>query len=78
MFSAEMGFFLCGHGRRALLALGETFFHFQHFGALEVAQLHAEPLHAPGHDRQGSEKMGVAVALDDLGGVRVHLETQTG
>ena len=66
------------HGRGALLALGETFFHFQHLGALQMAQLYAQALDAAGQDGQGGEEMGIAVTLHDLGGVRVHGQAQTG
>ncbi len=41
-----------------------------------MAQLHAQPFEpAPGQG-QGGEEVGVAVALDDLGGMGLHLEAQ--
>ena len=72
------GVLLVRHGRGALLALGEAFFHFQHLGALQMAQLHAQAFDAAGQDGQGGEEMGIAVTLHDLGGVRVHGQAQTG
>ena len=62
------------HGRRTLLALGKTFFNFKHFGALQVAQFHAQAFHTASQHGQRGKEVRVAVALDDLGGVRVNLK----
>ena len=35
---------LVGHGGAAFLPLGEAFFHFQHVGALQVADLRGEAI----------------------------------
>ena len=71
-----MGFFLVRHGRGAFLALGEAFFGFQHFGALQMAQLGGQALHPAGNEGQGGKKGGMAVALDDLGGDGVHAKAK--
>ena len=70
------GVFLVGHGRGALLALGEAFLHFKHLGALQMPELDAQALNAAGHDGDGGEEMGVAVALHNLGGVRIDFEAE--
>src|SRR5206468_5963166 len=67
---------LVRHGAGAFLALGETFFGFEHFGALQVAELGGPPLHARPDERQRAEELGVDVALDDLRGDGRRPQTQ--
>ena len=59
---------LVRHGGGAGLTLGEGFADFADFGALEVANLGREALQRGGDHGEGGEEVGVAVALDDLGG----------
>ena len=59
---------LVRHRRAALLADVERLLGLEHLGALEVTDLHRQPLDRGGDHRQGGEIGGVAVAGDDLGG----------
>ena len=62
------------HGRRTLLSLGKAFFHLEHFRALQVAQFHAQALHTASQHGKRGEEVGVTVALNDLGGMRINLK----
>ena len=53
----EHGVALVRHGAGALLALGEELLRFQHFGALQVADLDGDPLDRRGDDGEGGEKL---------------------
>ena len=58
---------LVGHGGAALLPLGEVLLHFQHVGALEVANLGGEALQGGAHQGEGLHVVGMAIAGDHLG-----------
>ncbi len=62
------GVALVRHGAAAFLAFGERFFGFEHFGALQVAELHRPTLDARADEGHGELKFGVDVALHDLRG----------
>ncbi len=67
---------LVRHGRRALLARREELLGFQHFGALQVADLGGEPLDRGGDDAQRRKEHRVAVARDHLRRDRLDGEAQ--
>ena len=62
------GVALVRHGAAAFLAFGERLFGFEHFGALQVAELHRPTLDARADERQRELEFGVDVALHDLRG----------
>ena len=64
------GVALVRHGAGAFLALGEELLGFQHFGALEVAELGGPALDAGADQGQRADELGVQVALDHLRGNR--------
>ena len=64
------------HGRASLLARAEKFLGLADLGALEVAHLGRHAGDARRDERKGRHVFRVAVALDDLGAHRVHLEAQ--
>ena len=65
---------LVRHRRRALLALREEFFRFQHLGALQMADFGREPLDRGGDHAQRREIHRVPVARDHLGRDRLDRE----
>src|SRR6185369_16039408 len=67
---------LVRHGRRALLARREVFLRFQHFGALEVADLDGEAFDRAGDDAERGEEHRVAIARDNLGADRLGAQPQ--
>ena len=69
---------LVGHGRAALLPLGEIFLHLEHVGALQVADLGGEALQCRAHQCQGLHVFGVAIAGDHLGACRIWLQAKLG
>ena len=56
-----------GHGRTALLPLGEVLLHLEHVGALQVADLGGEALKRRSHQGQGLDVLSMAIAGDHLG-----------
>ena len=73
-FSVRIGLRLCGMAGRAFLALGEEFLGFEHFGALQVADLGRDALDRRGDDAKGGKEHRMAVARDDLGRDRLGLK----
>ncbi len=70
------GVLLVGHGRAALLPLGEGFLHLVHVGALEIADLHGHLLQGGADQRQAGQEARMAVALQHLGGHRRDVQPQ--
>ena len=66
---------LVRHRRRTLLAFGEEFFGFQHFGALHVADFGSETLNRGGDNTKRREEHRVPVARDHLCRDRLDSET---
>ena len=64
-FSVSIGLRLCGIDDEPFCP-GEKFLGFEHFGALQMADLGGQPLDRRGDDAERREKCGVPVALDDL------------
>jgi len=62
------GIALVRHGAAAFLALGERLFGFEHFGALQVPELHRPTFDARADERHRELKFRVDVALHDLRG----------
>ena len=56
------------HGAAALLSFGERLFGFEHFGALQMTELHRPAFDARADERQRELKFRVDVALHDLRG----------
>ncbi len=65
-----------GHGRRALLALGERLFRLDDVGLLKQAHLHGDGFQGGGRHGEGRHHLGVTVAGEHLGGQRVGGEPQ--
>src|SRR5947208_10106823 len=55
------------HGGTAFLAFAKEFFHFEHFGTLEMPKFRSPTIDAGGNDGQCSHKFRMAIALHDLG-----------
>ena len=68
---------LVRHGGTAFLAGGEKLLDFEHFGALQMAELRRPAVDARGDQGQRRVKFRVAVALDDLGGERRGLQAES-
>ena len=73
-FSDSTGLRLCGMAEEPFWPAREELLGFQHFGALQVADLGRQPLDRGGDDAQRREIHGVAVARDDLGRDRLDRE----
>src|SRR5712664_525963 len=67
---------LVRHRRGSFLPLGEGFLHLSHLGALQVSNLGRELLDRRAQNRQGCEKLGMPVSLDDLVGGRSGREAE--
>ena len=64
------GIALVRHGAAAFLAFGERLLGFEHFGALQMAELDGPTLDARADEGERVHELGVDVALDDLRGDR--------
>src|ERR1041384_5551086 len=67
---------LVRHGRAAFLTGTEEFFHFEHFGSLQMPQLGRPTIDTRSDERERGAKFCVAIALDDLGGKSRRLESE--
>ena len=74
--SAVIGLRLCGMAELPFWPGAEVFFHFQHLGPLQMAQLRRPAIDARGDQRQGRGKFRVPIALDDLGRKHRRLEPE--
>ncbi len=60
------GIALVRHRAGTFLSVGEKFFRFQNFGALQMAKFRRPTFDARADQRQGGDKLGVQIALNHL------------